>query len=567
MAMSGRDDPNMEPAIEMTSWGLDVLYKYTDCNFSDMPDDIKQKFIDFFNDRQDPETGFYIDKQGEVNWREAARTNSAVRYAFQKLKAEPRYPLPSENNDADSETGSTAKVIPDYFATVDTYIDWIESLDWDNASWGAGDIVGTHTLYFGYLDEENAKIYEDAMFEWLEKRQDPETGLWGKGINFNSISGAFKVAVIYANGKRTMPNAEKVIESVFKCYSMDRAVNPYFIRNPISLLLMIIQQNENLKGQIRQGVIDNIDTILLSFKDFLCPDGGFSAGKGKSMVAFGGVTGSHGLYEGDIDATLMMLIVRNELYSILGGKAPKLPADRFWAWITGEEALPSPYKDSSLAESSGDSVTINFDNFDAGYILAGDEFGGTLIDPILTAKIEADRNRKDNKILCLSYNGNTTSSAGPGITLSDPVANIKYLPPSISVAEFDIMVEDMKASANAYINFGSAPAYALSMNGSGVVNVTSRVAPDKTAYGGTMFKLSPKEWYHIRLEYDPISENDNATITYYVDGELLGQNSNYNGCHLGASPAEMNKCMQIYWYKAGKGKIYIDNVKLSNQHT
>ena len=34
-----------------------------------------------------------------------------------------------------------------------------------------------------------------------------------------------------------------------------------------------------------------------------------------------------------------------------------------------------------------------------------------------------------------------------------------------------------------------------------------------------------------------------------------------------ASPAEMNKCMQIYWYKAGKGKIYIDNVKLSNQHT
>ena len=53
--------------------------------------------------------------------------------------------------------------------------------------------------------------------------------------------------------------------------------------------------------------------------------------------------GSHGLYEGDIDATLMMLIARKQIYSLFDLKAPLLNTDDFWAWIEGTKPLPDPY--------------------------------------------------------------------------------------------------------------------------------------------------------------------------------------------------------------------------------
>ena len=58
------------------------------------------------------------------------------------------------------------------------------------------------------------------------------------------------------------------------------------------------------------------------------------------MLAFGGVVGSHELFEGDIDATFMMLIARKMLYEIFDIDAPKLATDDFWDWIYGKKPLP-----------------------------------------------------------------------------------------------------------------------------------------------------------------------------------------------------------------------------------
>ena len=81
---------------------------------------------------------------------------------------------------------------------------------------------------------------------------------------------------------------------------------------------------------MQAGVIENIDAILQSFGEFLCPDGAFSAKKNEAMRSFGGVVGSHGLNEGDIDATMMMLIARKTLYKIFDIDAPYLNTDGFW---------------------------------------------------------------------------------------------------------------------------------------------------------------------------------------------------------------------------------------------
>ena len=102
-----------------------------------------------------------------------------------------------------------------------------------------------------------------------------------------------------------------------------------------------------MKERIQRGIIENIEPIAQSFAEFLCPDGAFCAsldGGKKSMKAFGGVVGSHQLHEGDIDATLMMLIARNTLYSIFDMKAPALPSEGFWDYLLGNKPLPEIYK-------------------------------------------------------------------------------------------------------------------------------------------------------------------------------------------------------------------------------
>ena len=105
-------------------------------------------------------------------------------------------------------------------------------------------------------------------------------------------------------------------------------------------MTQMMSYSPELAEKIKNGIIENIDAVTASFGEFLCPDGAFSARKEKSMYSFGGVVGSHELFEGDIDATLMMLIARKQLYLIFGVQAPYLNTDNFWRWIGGELPLP-----------------------------------------------------------------------------------------------------------------------------------------------------------------------------------------------------------------------------------
>jgi hypothetical protein len=184
------------------------------------------------------------------------------------------------------------------------------------------------------------------MFDWLDKHQ-YESGLWSEKLDFVSVSGIYKVGRVYAFWKKPLPRYEQAIDTIFKCYHVDKLANPYFVRNPLSVLLDLCSYGEDVKKKIQQGILDNIDPIVDSFKEFLCPDGAFCAslrGDKTSMVYFGGVQGSHGVHEGDIDATLMMLIARNAFYQIFGVTSPALKSEDFWDYLSGKKSLPELYE-------------------------------------------------------------------------------------------------------------------------------------------------------------------------------------------------------------------------------
>ncbi len=339
MTMSGKCDPEMEPALEMSAWGLAYITAYTDI-FPDMPASIKEKLIKFFVDRQDPKTGMFIDKQGPANARETARNQDAALGIFGTFGVAKPYPHPREVHSADSV--KEAALMPDYMESPKTYVEWIAHHNWDSNSWTAGDQTQSSQKYVAMLPEEKQKEYIDAAVEWLNARQ-MESGLWSPNFDFNAASGAFKVGLVYKAWGMKLPNHDKIIDSIFHCYKVSKTDNPFYIRNPISVLLQMSYYGTETKEKIQRLLVENIDAVIVNFGEFLCPDGAFSANKRKSMVSFGGVVGSHGLFEGDIDATLMILIARKTLYMLFDVPAPSLDAHDFWNWIEGRKPMPDPY--------------------------------------------------------------------------------------------------------------------------------------------------------------------------------------------------------------------------------
>ena len=343
MAMSGKLDPEMEPAIEMTGWGLSYISSYTQM-MPAMPESLREKFAQFFYDRQDEESGLFIDKQGLVNPREQARNQMSGLGACNNLKIKPKYPHPSLSDAAKAKTD--APLMPDFMASPESYVAWMETLPWKDGSWHAGDKVESSQQYIKMFEPEEQERFKSAMFAWLDSHQ-YETGLWSEKLDFISVSGIYKVGRVYAFWNKPLPRYEAAIDTIFECYKTDTLANPYYVRNPLSVLLDLTTYGEEAKRKIREGVLENIDPIIDSFFEFLCPDGAFAASlsaKGISMKAFGGVIGSHCLHEGDIDATLMMLIARSAFYKLLDRKAPPLDEPDFWDWLEGKKPLPEIYR-------------------------------------------------------------------------------------------------------------------------------------------------------------------------------------------------------------------------------
>lgn len=561
MTMSGRDDPDIECGIEMSAFAYNSI-GYSDAS-SGMPDSVKEKFTQYLIDRQDPKTGLFIDKQGMVNDREVARNQSSALNYVNKWKIQLPYEHPSQKaKDGNTTSADDTTVMPAYMSSTESYVQWIESWNWDTNSWTAGDQVSNSITYINYLPEDQKEKYKKVLFDWLEKRQDPETGYWSPNLDFNAVSGAFKVGLTYEGNGMRIPNADKVMETTIRCMEQLQPTVAHYVRNPITLLYYISSYDPEYKERIQQAIMDNMDTICGWVEQFLAPDGGFAQYHGKSMSNFGGIYGSHQLWEGDVDSTVMILTVRNEVYGILGISTPPLKFDPdFWNWIEGTVETPSPYADKSVLESNVNSEDKrDFENVSIGN-LSGEEFGGTPSE--MTAKIVKDTDRPNNQCLELSYDG--TKSSGPKYSVMGEKDSYQVLyRPGIAydtVVEFDLKLKNMGGNNSCYISLGGSEAYNLNLQRT---NMGIRIDSVNVHYGGTIATLRENEWYRIRVEYHTGADKSDFKAKVYVDGELVSINQSYAGM-LTSVPGDAYGGISLTWYRAGSGTVLLDNIEMSKQ--
>lgn len=567
MAMSGKDDPEQNTALEMTAWGISIIKNYTDL-WTDIPEEMRQYWVDYFDDRQDAATGYYIDFQGPVNDRETARNQAAARSAMSILKAKSKYVHPLDKVTS-SDSTETATVLPDYLDSTDSFIEWIESWGWENNSWTGGDqlqqAVGN---YLPLLPEDKYDEYVDALWDWLLTNQ-KENGLWSSKINFNSVSGLFKVGLTCSALNRQIPNADVALESVAKCFELDSPDRAHYVRNPLSVMVQIANYGPEYAEKVRKITTDNIDVILKYIEKFLAPDGGFSMYYQKSQSNFGGIYGTHQLWEGDIDSVMMIMVARREMYSIYGIKAPMLHMDGFWDILMGKTEVPDCY-DEKYKDILYSGASVEGEEDFESYDITEDKltkFGDSTVNSNITAKIIKDKDRKDNKVLSLYYDG--SQSSGPAFTIpvgSGGNAQIKYVPGAgsdkVQVVEFEIRASGVGGTNVAHINLGSTPAIALNLQPKNGISFGTRVDSNNVAYGGNFANIGLNEWYKIKVEYKKGTNTDDTNIKVYIDEELVYSGSGYYGVAGGTAPYDMNGDISVNYYRAGSGTIYLDNFKM-----
>ncbi len=248
--------------IESTAPGITMLSKGNILN--DLPNEVRESFITFFQWHQDQSTGFFEDLQEQRGHDE--RRGRALSYSVNALKdlgASPMYPLPGNKFDYSRMA---------YLQSIPAFEAWLDSLPWRH-SWSGGSILSAQSTLIRQLPEPLQGNIIDFLFAYLPRHQHPSTGLWGGEIPYVQVSGTFKVSMVYKAFERAMPRADHIYKSLLACIRTEVCQDATWVRNPLHLLQVNQPQLETFSDAERQEIIR---LAMHNMSQFLRPDGGFA---------------------------------------------------------------------------------------------------------------------------------------------------------------------------------------------------------------------------------------------------------------------------------------------------
>ena len=314
------------PSLESTAFVCQMLTKGESGAIEEIPPEMKQKLINFFQSRQNTD-GFFYDTgfgDGDYTDRDKIRLYGQCVDALKVLGVKPKYTPQYVSQYAigysavqySQDNGN----LPEYCRSTERFAEYIRSLNWDNNSWEAGDLAYEAMSYALLLDDSDD--YKAVLLEFLKDRQDFVSGYWGKSgdYSFNACSGAFKVSMIYNRFSMCPNNPEKILESVAKTLDgNDFPTAACYVRNPISIIQLVSRYEPELVKSIYRNKEERlIEQYKRYIHQFFQSDGGASSDAYMAKTKFGGIPSGLGLCEGDSDGTRQMWIARKDLYHIFG---------------------------------------------------------------------------------------------------------------------------------------------------------------------------------------------------------------------------------------------------------
>lgn len=312
-ALSAVDKPEFEADIESTCAAMAAIEAMG--LLPAVSDEVRGSVVNFLQQRQDPATGYFFDRQNEMRTVERLR-GRALNVSLKTLTmlgAAPLHPLPGTGNGDESL---------EHLRSEAAFASWLDDRPWNN-SWLAQDNIQAQTSLIQLLPQEQQQARVTQAINYVRSRQAAETGYAGDGSPFVLMSGAFKLALFCRDFGREVPLAENIYVSTLDCIHGQECLDACWLRNPIELVEVLAPQ---IGGVPLEDLAQIVSISTSNASGFLEPDGGFSRKIGRSSASPNEVPLGLGLAEGDWNASTQLAArVRPALYRLANQAQPSLP--------------------------------------------------------------------------------------------------------------------------------------------------------------------------------------------------------------------------------------------------
>ena len=598
---SARDTVGFLPDVESTLQALGLLAALgMGSDYATLlPEWMGEKIAAFTYNLQDPDGFFYHPQWGkDIATSRRSRDFNWSRNILEKYKVDSKYPMVGDVEAASGElTGrfgsstvtAVSKVVavesellvPDHLKTLDAFKDYLENyLDFEKAAYPAGNELGSQSAQITARGPE----YVDAMFEHMDKKQNPENGLWHTESNYYGINGLMKISGIYKSYGRTINYADKAALACFDAIMSEQ--NPSGIVDiwnawvAISYVLenirLFSEDGEAAEAELRAFVISNSADAIMATRDktvkFVRDDGSYS------YVQTGNCTHSQsapvavpGHSEGDVNgcmiATTQMI---GFVFSVLdmGSYRVQLCGQREKAIMLDMIDDLSPVeKLINAVDLSGDPLDFDYD--DLGEI---PDFGleSVIGDGTKGSKVQVVEDPRVSGGKVLSFNTNPQSydkinfkHQGTSTGTKSVVFTAEMCFKSAVVSSDFIRIEmgDNSDATGAYrLSFRPMADGSIGIYDNSSANGTNCMAN----YLGESVEIG--EWFKIRMEYYPgdVTEETVRAKVYFND-KLLSISDNffdYYGKKFNGSgtPLKSASLTRVQALTGTDAEILLDNV-------
>ncbi len=323
-SVSSRDAEEMTPFAEGTAFAQEALLN----GGMIFPEWYKEKVSEWILGHQDESDGFFYEKLwGKIT--SGPRLNRDLTSSagiLSRCGRKPKYPLPEERMKAGSEETAENTTLPERLQSKEKMLEFMESLDWSQKFiWGTGQRLSSETMLI-----KAAGLY-DFVADYVQSRQNPETGLFGEGLGWMNTNGAMKLGAFMASRKGGYSRADKAVDSVIKIYGGDEPpTSATWVWNPFVLLDRIINapdaDSDALRALLYEKGAEIVNRAVDCALKMKREDGGFASSFTKAISRQQGYLFGYGTEtESDLDGTLIAgPRLRNTIFNVFGLTAPRV---------------------------------------------------------------------------------------------------------------------------------------------------------------------------------------------------------------------------------------------------
>ncbi len=438
----------------------------------------------------------------------------------------------------------TATAYPSFLESVSSFDKYLNSLDIEGRSYHVGSDLVALTSEIKARDksigtQNDPTPLADTLIQYLNKHQNPETGLWGTGTDYYAVNGLFKITGCYTDTGNPMPYVDKALKAAMGAITSKEEVGAVVdIYNTWYTVLNILENIEKCHGDsaadtaadalndIRANAVELIKASSTKINLFRKEDGSFSYNqKNSSSTSQGMPAAVPGTNEGDENATVIAttgLTVR--MMKVLGVEFVPLYTKADWIRyehilenlgpvIKHEEKLPEfvAFDGETVGESPA-SIKVEYANDS----FKGDEYplnhGVTVIE-------DPTGSGRGNIVEVNSVTGyyHSITHNNPNSALNKPC----------SVFEGDFCIPNSENGYVVRLRMSDLYAFALKVD-KGFVNIWDV----STSYSENLqetdlgIAIPLGEWFNMRIEYYN-GDHDTVRMKLYIDDILLAVNDNY----------------------------------------